>query len=379
MLDSRSRPSAPQPSRLPLLLAFAALVLAVVAGWQSGLFGGLPLTDPAAEPRVVSARGELAQDERTTIQLFQAAAPAVVNIRTTELRRNPWSRRVVETEQGEGSGFVWDERGYLVTNFHVIRGADSAYVSFADGREFAARLVGTDPSADLAVLKIDGAGSLPVLPLGDSAGLVVGQKVFAIGNPFGLDHTLTTGVISGLGREILGVAGNPIRGVIQTDAAINPGNSGGPLLDSAGRLIGVNTAIKSDTGHSGGISFAVPVDAVNRVVPEIIRTGQPPRAVIGITMLDDQIARANRIEGVVVSEVVAGGPAEAAGLRQLRETADGRTLLGDVILAVGRQRVRSQQDLRNALGAFQPGDEVELTLLRERREVGVKVVLEEAG
>ncbi len=378
-MEPTSRPAAPRPSRLPLLLAFAALALALVAGWQSGLFGGLPLLDPAAGPRLVAARGELAADERSTISLFQAAAPAVVNIRTTELRRNPWSRRVVESAQGQGSGFVWDQAGYVVTNYHVVRDADRAFVSFADRREFPARLVGTDPSADLAVLKIDGAGALPALPLGESGGLAVGQKVFAIGNPFGLDHTLTAGVISGLGREIIGVAGNPIRDVIQTDAAINPGNSGGPLLDSAGRLIGVNTAIQSSTGHNGGIGFAVPVDAVNRIVPEIIRTGKPPRPVLGITMLDDDLARANRIDGVVVSEVVAGGPAERAGLKPLRESGDGRTFLGDVILQVGGQRVRRQEELLAALGAFQPGDELELVVLRDRREVGVRVVLEEGS
>ena len=367
------------PSRLASLIAVAALALALVAGWRAGLFGPLPLLDPEAQPHVVAARGELAGDESSTIALFQAAAPAVANIRTTELRRNPWSRRVVESPQGQGSGFVWDQRGYVVTNFHVIRGASSAYVSFADSREFEARLVGSDPSADLAVLKIDGAGALPALPLGESDGLAVGQKVYAIGNPFGLDHTLTTGVISGLGREILGVAGNPIRGVIQTDAAINPGNSGGPLLDSAGRLIGVNTAIQSSTGHNGGIGFAVPVDTVNRIVPQIIRTGRPPRAALGITMLDDQIAAANRIVGVVVSEVLADGPAARAGIQPLRETADGRTYLGDVIVSVAGQRVRRQQDLLNALGGMQPGDQVELVVLRDRKEVGLKVVLDQGG
>ncbi|RMH02867.1 MAG: PDZ domain-containing protein [Planctomycetota bacterium] len=369
-------PPPSRPGRGPLLLALAALAMALVASWRAGLFGFGRLHDPAARPRTVAARGDLAEEEKATIELFQAAAPAVVNIRTTELRRNPWSLRVVETLQGEGSGFVWDERGYIVTNFHVIREANFAYVSFADGREFRARLVGSDPTADLAVLKIDGAGPLPVVPLGESESLQVGQRVFAIGNPFGLDHTLTTGVVSGLGREIVGVAGNVIRGVIQTDAAINPGNSGGPLLDSAGRLIGVNTAIKSPTGASAGIGFAVPADTVNRVVPEIIRTGRPPRAVLGITMLDDAIARANGIDGVVVSEVLPGGPADRAGIRPLQETADGRTLLGDVILGVGGTRVHSRRELILELASHRPGEEVEVLIERDGREIGVKVRLD---
>ncbi len=374
---------APPPrasSRGPFFLALLALGLALASVWHSGLFHFGPLHDPAARPRVVAARGDLSEEEKATIALFEAVGPAVAHIRTTELRRNPFGWNAVEYPQGEGSGFVWDARGFIVTNFHVIKDASRAYVFFTDQHQYPARLVGYDASVDLAVLKIDAPpGGLPVLPIGTSKDLKVGQKVFAIGNPFGYDHTLTTGVISGLDREIRSVAGTPIRGVIQTDAAINPGNSGGPLLDSAGRLIGVNAMITSPSGGSAGIGFAIPVDIVNRVVPGIIRSGKPARAALGITMLPDRLARANRIEGVVVDKVLPGGAADQAGLRPLHQDASGGWVLGDVIRAVDGHPVRSQDDLISRLAAYRPGDQVRLEIERDGREVGLEVTLGEGG
>jgi S1-C subfamily serine protease len=220
-------------------------------------------------------RGELAADEQSTIALYKRCAPSVVHITSLARQTNPYTLNVQQIPRGTGSGFVWSKDGFVVTNYHVIQGASGATVTLADGTSHRARLVGAYPDKDLAVLRIDApAAALYPIDVGTSADLQVGQKVFAIGNPFGLDQTLTTGVISALNREIESVTGRPIRGVVQTDAAINPGNSGGPLLDSYGRLIGVNTAIASPNGASAGIGFAIPVDEVNRVVPELIAKGK---------------------------------------------------------------------------------------------------------
>jgi len=214
-----------------------------------------------AEPRAVTARGDLAEDEKGTISLFKAVSPSVVYITTMAVRQEFFSLRALEVPQGAGSGFVWNDNGYIVTNYHVIAEAQGARVTLADRSTWSAQLVGAEPDKDIAVLKIDAPKHLlPPIPLGTSSDLQVGQKVFAIGNPFGFDQTLTTGVISGLGREIESATHRLIQGVIQTDAAINPGNSGGPLLDSAGRVIGINTAIVSPSGAYAGIGFAVPVD-----------------------------------------------------------------------------------------------------------------------
>ncbi|MCZ6452167.1 MAG: trypsin-like peptidase domain-containing protein, partial [Deltaproteobacteria bacterium] len=225
-----------------------------------------------AAPREITPRGKLSVEESLTIALFRKASPSVVNITTLTVRRDVFTLNLLEIPEGTGSGFVWDNAGHIVTNYHVIQNADVAQVTLADQSTLKARRIGVAPDKDLAVLQIDVAKSrLRPIPIGSSNNLRVGQKVYAIGNPFGLDQTLTTGVISALGREIESVTRRPIRGVIQTDAAINPGNSGGPLLDSAGRLIGVNTQIFSPSGASVGIGFAIPVDTVNRVVPQLIR------------------------------------------------------------------------------------------------------------
>jgi len=326
------------------------------------------LFDDDAQPRTVVPRGELAEDERSTIGLFAAASPAVVYIESSNLFVDFFDSRRQEVPEGSGSGFVWDEDGHVVTNLHVVREATSFHVSFHDGESYVAELVGMAPDYDLAVLSIDApAGRLQTLPVGRSADLSVGQKSFAIGYPFGLEQTLTTGVISGLGRAIQSQSGLLIHGVIQTDAAINPGNSGGPLLDSSGRLIGINTAIATPTGANAGVGFAVPVDTVNRIVPRILREGTVTRAGLGITPGRDLLAREAGVRGAVVLAVDGGGPAGRAGIRGMRQTDDKRPILGDVIVAIDDHEIRSEEDLYQALEEYKAGDEVRVQVSRPAR------------
>lgn len=265
------------PARYPLTAyLWPLLLLLVVAGVLLGRFGpdgtfGFLGLGPQAEPRAITQRGDLAEDEKSTIVLFKQASPSVVHITTLTLRQDRVTLDVFQIPRGTGSGFVWDEAGHIVTNYHVLQEANAAQVKLADRSTWRARLVDAYPDMDLAVLRIDAPKKrLRPIPIGTSHDLQVGQKVFAIGNPFGLDQTLTTGVVSAVGREIESVTRRPIKNMIQTDAAINPGNSGGPLLDSSGRLIGVNTSIYSTSGGFMGIGFAIPVDEVNRVVPQLI-------------------------------------------------------------------------------------------------------------
>ncbi len=285
-------------------------------------------------------------------------------------------RSVQEVESGTGSGFVWDTEGHIVTNYHVIESASKAQVVFADQTSYDATLVGKSPDNDLAVLRIDAPKTAlkPVL-IGESNGLAVGQSVFAIGNPFGLQQTLTTGVISAKSRTIQSPSGRMIDDVIQIDAAINPGNSGGPLLDSAGRLIGVNTAIYSPSGTSAGVGFSIPVDAVNRIVPQIILKGDylPPK--LGIRTLDglsEAVAQRIGVAGVVILEVEPGTPAEQAGLRGITGP---RGELGDIILAIGKKRVRTVGEIQTALQAYKAGDKVQITILRQGREATLEIEL----
>ncbi|NJO33039.1 MAG: trypsin-like serine protease [Rhodospirillales bacterium] len=255
--------------RRALIVGIVAIIVSIV--WQSMPLIQYSIFSRFAEPRPVTARGQLAEDERSTIALFESARRSVVYISTAERVIDPRTRNIYDIPRGTGSGFVWDSLGHIVTNSHVLKGASGAIVRLADERSYRAALVGADPTNDLAVLRIGVAiGRPPSLPIGSSAELRVGQKVFAIGNPFGLDWTLTTGIVSALDRSLSTEPGIAIRGLVQTDAAINPGNSGGPLLDSAGRLVGVNTAIYSPSGANAGVGFAVPVDIVNSVVPKII-------------------------------------------------------------------------------------------------------------
>jgi S1-C subfamily serine protease len=339
--------------------------------------GSASLNDPRATPRAVTPRVDLSPGEKSTIGLFRQASPSVVHITAITVQRDIFTLNLYQIPEGTGSGFVWDTNGDIITNFHVIHNADAAQVTLADQSNWKARVVGVAPDKDLAVLRIDApANRLRPIPVGTSKDLQVGQSVFAIGNPFGLDQTLTTGVISALGREIESVTRRPIQGVIQTDAAINPGNSGGPLLDSAGRLIGVNAAIYSPSGASAGIGFAIPVDTVNRIVAELIRYGKVIRPGIGVQVAEDQIAEQLGVEGVLVVDVRAGSAAAKAGVRPTRREASGRVRLGDVIVAIDGTKVASPNDLFIALDKYKVGDAVNLSLFRDGQTVQTKVTLE---
>jgi S1-C subfamily serine protease len=308
--------------------------------------------------------------------VFSKFSRSVVHITSLETHRDRITLDVSEIPQGTGSGFVWDQHGHVITNFHVVAHGDRASVTLNDGSTYPAVIVGRAPDKDLAVLRIDApAGKLLPLPIGQSAQLKVGQKVLAIGNPFGLDQTLTTGVISGLGREIKSMTQRSIFDVIQTDASINPGNSGGPLLDSSGRLIGINTAIYSPSGANAGIGFAVPVDTVNTIVPALIRDGKLVRPGLGINILSDQIAQQQKIEGVVVLGVAPGGAAEKAGIRGTVPTRGGWEL-GDVIVKIDNVEVKKSSDLFRAIDAHKVGDQVDLVLEYQGQKRTVKVTLQ---
>jgi len=356
--------------------AAAFLTLAIVFVRQSW-DGSAALHDPGAAPRAVASRADLGAEEKATIGLFRQASPSVVNITTIAVRRDLFTLNLYQIPEGTGSGFIWDTNGNIITNFHVIQNAAAAQVTLADQSSWKARVVGVAPDQDLAVLRIDAPSNrLRAIPIGTSKELQVGQKVFAIGNPFGLDQTLTTGVISALGREIESVTRRPIQGVIQSDAAINPGNSGGPLLDSAGRLIGVNTAIYSPTGASAGIGFAIPVDTVNRIVPELIRYGKVTRPGIGVQIAAEQLAERLGVRGVLVVDVVAGSAAARAGIRPTRRDESGRIRLGDIIVALDGRKVVSPNELFLELEKHKVGDVVTLSLLRDGKTVQSKVTLE---
>ena len=362
---------------------FALMVLllggALWIGWKLAAPLVRDVHDPNAKIRLVSARGDLAEDEQSTIALFKNAAPSVVNISTSRQVRDRFQMRPLDVPEGTGSGIVWDERGYIVTNYHVIQTADRAIVRLNDQSEYEARLVGAEPTYDVAVLKIDAPREkLHAVPIGTSADLQVGQKAFAIGNPFGLDHTLSTGVISGLNREIRSPNYQVIRNVIQTDAAINPGNSGGPLLDSAGRLIGMNTAIASSSGSSAGVGFAVPIDTINRAVPGLIRKGRFERPVLGIVAAPPQVSAAMNADGVVVESVQPGFGAEKAGLRSIEYDAEGRPI-ADVIVSVAGQRVTRVDEIWEIMGEQSPGDVVTVEVVRDGRTMRFEVALRAAG
>ncbi len=298
-------------------------------------------------------------------------------VTSLSVRRDRFSLNVQEIPRGTGSGFVWDEKGRIITNYHVIKGAGAIHVTLADHSTWKVYQAKYDAAKDLAVLWTNAPKErLRPLPVGESAKLQVGQKAFAIGNPFGLDQTLTTGVISALNREIDTEAGQVVKGMIQTDAAINPGNSGGPLLDSAGRLIGVNTAIISPTGSYAGIGFAIPVDEVNRVVPRLIRQEKAPRPSLGITEAPEQWRRQLGVEGVLILDVVPDGPADKAGLRPTRRDEAGRIHWGDVITAVDDHPVTSAKQFYSLLEEnYEAGQEVTITYERDDRELKTKATL----
>jgi S1-C subfamily serine protease len=323
--------------------------------------------------------GGLHPQERINIRLFEESAPSVCYITTTNVRRDYFSRNITEIPRGSGSAFVWDHKGHIITNYHVIQGADRATVTLADRSTWKAVPVGVAPEKDLAVLRIEAPGkALRPIPVGTSDNLQVGQSVFAIGNPFGLDQTLTTGIVSALGREIESVAGIPIRDVIQTDAAINPGNSGGPLLDSSGRLIGVNTAIYSPSGASAGIGFSIPVDVVSWVVPELIEYGRLKRPTLGVELARPQILQRLGLEGALVIDVIKGSGAEQAGIRPTMRDQDGSIVLGDVIIGIDGDPVNSANDLILILEKYEPGDIVAVDLIRDKERLTVELRLDPA-
>ena len=346
-----------------------------MVGKETGIYNNSTL--PSA--RQATPGNGLTPQERATIKLFEEATPSVCFITTSNVRMDYFTRDVSEIPRGNGSGFVWDLGGHIVTNFHVIQGADRATVTLADRSTWPAKLVGQAPEKDLAVLRIDAPReALHPIPIGSSEDLLVGQNVFAIGNPFGLDQTLTTGIVSALGREIQSVAGIPIRDVIQTDAAINPGNSGGPLLDSSGRLIGVNTAIYSPSGASAGIGFSIPADAVSWIVPELIEYGELRRPTLGIDLARPQVIARLGLEGALVINVNRGSAADRAGIRPTTRDRSGNIQLGDIIVGLGGAKIKNNNDLILALEKYEPGDVVDVLLLRNEQQLEVRLKLDPA-
>jgi S1-C subfamily serine protease len=366
--------------RLVLLGSAVFLAVALWRSWPdvAALLRGVANDD--ATPRAVIARGDLADDEQSTIELFENSRASVVYISTRQQVRDFWTRNVFSVPRGTGSGFIWDDAGHVVTNFHVIQGASEATVRLADGRDYKAGLVGVSPAHDIAVLRIGvGFQRPPPVPVGTSQGLKVGQKVFAIGNPFGLDWTLTTGIISALDRSLPSDSGPTIEHLIQTDAAINPGNSGGPLLDSAGRLIGITTAIFSPSGASAGVGFAVPVDTVNRVVPQLIRSGRYIRPALGIEIdagINNRLGEMLQTTGVFVLGVQSGSAAEQAGLRSARIAQDGSFVAGDLIMGLDGRTITGVSELLGRLDDYKVGETVRLTVRRDGRELDVPVTLQ---
>jgi S1-C subfamily serine protease len=366
--------------RLSALLLAAMLVALIALSYRMYRLENymLPRNQPSlGVPRPVTPRDGLSNGEQARIALFRKTWQSVVHITNISLRTDPFRMNVLEVPQGTGSGVVWDVHGHLVTNFHVVRGSNELRVTFADHSTLPARLVGQSERNDLAVVRVSGLPkSVTPLALGTSHDLVVGQDVIAIGSPFGLDYTLSTGVISGLGRDIPGQGDLPIEGGIQTDAAINPGNSGGPLIDSAGRLIGINTAILSPSGASAGIGFAIPVDTVARVVPDLIAYGREVRPVIGVELANDAVSARLGLPGVLVLRVVENSPAAQAGIVPTqRQALSGEILLGDVITHVDGEELHSASDLYLKLEKRRPGDTVKVSLLRQGVSHTLSVVL----
>jgi S1-C subfamily serine protease len=355
----------------------ATYVIILSAGLWVGWCASQAVSRVGAAPRAVTPRGPLPAAEQEVVDRFGAARGSVVYLTSLAYQQDFFTLDVQTVPTGTGSGFIWDTEGRVVTNYHVIEDAQEVEVALADGTRHKARLVGVAPEKDLAVLQIQTKGlKLRPIPVGTSADLQVGQSVMAIGNPFGLDQTLTLGVVSALGREIQSATRRRISGVIQTDAAINPGNSGGPLLDSAGRLIGINTAIQSTSGSSAGIGFAVPVDTINRIVPQLIARGRPARADLGFDPIPETWAvNLDVPKGIIVGRVRRGGPADRAGLRGLSRQ-DRGWLLGDVVLGVNGQPVRDLDKLLDLVETEPPGSAVTLDVLRQGQRIKLTLTVE---
>lgn len=322
---------------------------------------------------------QLLSIEEKTIEIYRTALPSTVNVANIKLARNLFHGDV-EIPQGAGSGFVWDKLGHIVTNYHVVRGGNTFVITFHnDTKQYKAEIVGTAPHKDIAVLKLSEIpATLTPIKLGASKGLVVGQYSFAIGSPFGLDYTLTTGVVSALGRQIDGIGGVKIHDMIQTDAAINMGNSGGPLLNSSAELIGMNTVIFSTSGSSAGLGFAVPVDTVKEVVPQLIEHGKVIRPGLGIGIVPESMKE--RLlrdgKGIIISHVDEAGGAAKAGLRGLTHDQYGRMYLGDIILKVDGKTVNNLDDIYQILEKKKVGDSVEVEYRREGKKQKTKITLQ---
>jgi S1-C subfamily serine protease len=371
---------------LPLSLAAAIVTTFACRRSSEAQDAGVtaaPRPDPA--PRAAAAPvaaplspGAPIEDERNTITVFREVAPTAVFVTQRRVVVDYWAGTAEEVPAGSGSGFVWDKEGHVVTNFHVIQNARSLMVTLQDQSVHEASVRGVEPRKDIAVLKIDAPADklVPIrLPADKKLRLDVGQKAIAIGNPFGLDHTLTVGVVSALGRSVDGVGGVTIRDMVQTDAAINPGNSGGPLLDSSGRLIGMNTAIFSKSGASAGVGFAVPVSTIQRIVPQLIKTGRAEQLGLGIRIdVEQRLERRAGLRGVAVLGVQPGTPAEKAGLRGIQQSPRG-VVLGDVIVGIDQVRVDDYDDLYNALDVRAVGDKVKVKVIRGGKPVEVETTI----
>lgn len=323
------------------------------------------------------AQAALLEVEKVTSKVYQDSLSCVVNVSNIKLANN-FFYGSVEVPAGAGSGFVWDDKGHIVTNYHVVQGGDSFVVTFnKDSKQYKATVIGVEPKKDIAVLKIEGKTNLSAVKPGSSKNLKVGQMTFAIGSPFGLDHTLTTGVVSALGRKIDGVGGVKIHDMIQTDAAINMGNSGGPLLNSSGELIGMNTVIFSTSGSSAGLGFAVPVDTIKEIVPQLIQHGKVIRPALGVSLIPDE-ARERVLgegKGVIISFVQPKSPADEAGLRGMSKSRRGKFYLGDIIIAINSDQINSYDDIYHALGKYKIGDKIIIRYLREGKEKTTQLTL----
>ena len=377
-----------QPRRSPgILYSIGLIVVGIFLGQMVITHLDAAHAASAQSPREVTPRGPLAPGEQSVIDMFKQTSPSVVYVTTLQRVQDRFTLDVSEVPRGTGSGFLWDDQGNVVTNFHVIMEEGATYsVTLNDQTTYPAELIGRAPNSDLAVLRIKAPPEkLHPIPLGTSSDLQVGQFVMAIGNPFGLDQTLTTGIVSALGRTITSPSDIPIDDVIQTDAAINPGNSGGPLLDSSGRLVGVNAQIASRSGSSAGIGFAIPVDTVNRVVPSILRNyrpghpSTPTQAVLGVNLandqLNDRVAQLAGVKGVLVVAVPKSSGAAKAGIVGVTKNTDGSPDINDIITAVGGHRVTTRAELVAALGHFDPDQEVDVKLWNKGVERDVKVKL----
>ncbi|MGC8745201.1 MAG: S1C family serine protease [Candidatus Saccharicenans sp.] len=330
-------------------------------------------------PFLINSEGlkaQLTEDEKNTIEVVKKTQNSVVFITNIQLVRDFFSWTEEAVPRGSGSGFVWDDQGHIITNYHVIEEGDRFNVTLPNQEERSAKLIGKEPNRDIAVLKVEGSlkGLYPV-KIGSSSNLLVGQKVIAIGNPFGFDHTVTTGIVSALGRSMPGVGGVTIRDMIQTDASINPGNSGGPLLNSSGELIGMNTMIISPSGASSGVGFAIPVDIIKKIVPQLIKYGRVIRPGLGLSLLSDRYGQQLGIDGVAIVEVPVGSEAYKKGLRGLTRSRFGRLAVQDIIKEIDGKKVHSYDDLYNLLDNYNIGDKVTLTVERDNRKRKVELTL----